>query len=111
MLQLSAQLRTRLSYAMVKVQNNWEKQSLDELEERISQQGSPVSTSQKTPCSRPVFQSPTTAERRRQPGGMTENPDPMIVSPDQSARSDPSIALAAIPSCKPTHTNHAHVLC
>ncbi|KAI4663043.1 uncharacterized protein J4E79_004356 [Alternaria viburni] len=37
--ELSAQLKTRLSYAMVKVQNGWEKQSLDELEESQSQRG------------------------------------------------------------------------
>ncbi|KAF1976592.1 hypothetical protein BU23DRAFT_578498 [Bimuria novae-zelandiae CBS 107.79] len=87
-LTLSAQLKTRLSYAMVKVQNNWEKQSLEELEERISQQGSPVSTSTRTPGSRPVFESPTTAERR--PSGVSENSDQMMFSPGQGTPSDSS---------------------
>lgn len=96
--QLSAQLKTRLSYAMVKVQNNWEKQSLDELEERISQQGSPISVSNRTPGSRPVFESPTTAERRRRPSGVSDNSDNMIVSPGQSTPLDPSRPFATTPS-------------
>lgn len=40
--QLSSQLRTRLSYAMVKVQNGWQAHSFDELES-LSQQASPIS--------------------------------------------------------------------
>ncbi|MCJ1237084.1 hypothetical protein MMC14_005068 [Varicellaria rhodocarpa] len=41
--ELSAQLRTRLSYAMVKVQNGWESRTIDEVETLASQQTSPVS--------------------------------------------------------------------
>ena len=41
-LQLSRQLRTRLSYAMIKVQNGWQGRTLGELE-KISQPGSPIS--------------------------------------------------------------------
>ena len=40
---LSAQLRTRLSYAVVKVQKGWEARKFDELESLTSQQASPVS--------------------------------------------------------------------
>lgn len=40
--ELSNQLRTRLSYAMVKVQNGWQAHSFDELES-LSQQTSPIS--------------------------------------------------------------------
>ncbi|KAL1599851.1 hypothetical protein SLS60_007656 [Paraconiothyrium brasiliense] len=96
--QLSAQLKTRLSYAMVKVQNNWEKQSIEELEERISQQGSPISVSNRTPGSRPVFESPTTVERRRRPSGVSENSDHMMLSPGQGTPSDPSRSHASTPS-------------
>ncbi|KAK7181814.1 hypothetical protein DPSP01_002405 [Paraphaeosphaeria sporulosa] len=96
--QLSAQLKTRLSYAMVKVQNNWEKQSIDELEERISQQGSPNSVANRTPGSRPAFASPTTAERRRRPSGVSENSDHMMISPGQRTPSDPSRSYASTPS-------------
>lgn len=42
-MQLSNQLRTRLSYAMVKVQNGWESHNIDEIE-KLSQQGSPILT-------------------------------------------------------------------
>ncbi|KAJ4288998.1 hypothetical protein N0V90_011340 [Kalmusia sp. IMI 367209] len=97
--QLSAQLKTRLSYAMVKVQNNWEKQSLDELEDQISQHGSPISVTSRTPGSRPVFDSPTTAERRRRPSGVSDNSDQVMISPGQSTPSDPSRSLATTPSC------------
>ncbi|MCJ1358392.1 MAG: hypothetical protein MMC33_008392 [Icmadophila ericetorum] len=41
---LSDQLRTRLSYAMVKVQKGWESRTIDEIENLPSQQASPVST-------------------------------------------------------------------
>ena len=55
-LQMSSQLKTRLSYAMVKVQNGWQDQSLSQLEHIASQQGSPVSaTSEKK---RPFDMSP-----------------------------------------------------
>ena len=43
--QLSYQLKTRLSYAMVKVQNGWQDCSIDELETMASQPNSPVSAS------------------------------------------------------------------
>ncbi|KAL9125907.1 MAG: hypothetical protein Q9217_004954, partial [Psora testacea] len=41
--ELSAQLRTRLSYAMIKVQHGWQDHTISELEKMTSQQGSPVS--------------------------------------------------------------------
>ncbi|KAH7371395.1 hypothetical protein BKA66DRAFT_424146 [Pyrenochaeta sp. MPI-SDFR-AT-0127] len=90
--ELSAQLKTRLSYAMVKVQNGWEKQSLEELEEVHSQRGSPNSAPGRT--DRLVFHSPYAGDRRRRPSGVSENSDPMIMSP----ASDPARSLAATPS-------------
>ena len=41
--QLSDHLKTRLSYAMIKVQHGWQTRSIDELESMTSQQASPVS--------------------------------------------------------------------
>ncbi|KAI5814273.1 hypothetical protein BZA77DRAFT_319453 [Pyronema omphalodes] len=35
--QLSSQLRTRLTYALLKIQNNWTSESLDQIEARVSQ--------------------------------------------------------------------------
>jgi hypothetical protein len=42
-LQLSVQLKTRLKYAMVKIQNGWEKQSIDQLETLAAAHSPPVS--------------------------------------------------------------------
>ena len=77
-MQLSAQLKTRLSYAMVKVQNGWEKQSLEELEEVHSQRGSPNSA---PGGSRVTFDSPSTTGYRRRPSAISDNSDQMITSP------------------------------
>lgn len=92
-MQLSAQLKTRLEYAMVKVQNGWEKQSLDELEEVHSQRGSPNSAPGRS--DRLTFESPLTFERRRRPSGVSDHSDQMLMSP----ASDPSRSHAATPSC------------
>lgn len=43
-IQLSNELRTRLSYAMVKVNNGWQSNSLEEVENMASQAASPVSS-------------------------------------------------------------------
>jgi hypothetical protein len=88
-MQLSAQLKTRLSYAMVKVQNGWEKQSLDELEEVHSQRGSPNSAPGRT--DRLAFESPSGFGRQRRPSGVSDNSDQMLMSP----ASDPSGAHMA----------------
>ncbi|XMA17771.1 hypothetical protein WAI453_010562 [Rhynchosporium graminicola] len=42
--ELSSELRTRLSYAMVKVNNGWQSNSIDEVESLASQAGSPTSS-------------------------------------------------------------------
>ncbi|QSZ34426.1 hypothetical protein DSL72_006018 [Monilinia vaccinii-corymbosi] len=42
--ELSSELRTRLSYAMVKVNNGWESKSINEVETIASQAGSPTSS-------------------------------------------------------------------
>ncbi|KAI9890181.1 MAG: hypothetical protein M1814_004343 [Vezdaea aestivalis] len=46
--EIGAQLRSRLSYAMVKVQHGWEKHSLEEIEQLAEQKLSPTSTSAPT---------------------------------------------------------------
>ncbi|KAH9871151.1 hypothetical protein J1614_006726 [Plenodomus biglobosus] len=89
--ELSAQLKTRLSYAMVKVQNGWEKQSLDELEEVHSQRGSPNSAPERG--DRLAFDSPYASDRRRRPSGVSDNSDHIILSP----ASDPTRSYAITP--------------
>ncbi|KAK8080051.1 hypothetical protein PG997_007869 [Apiospora hydei] len=44
-LQLSAELKTKLSYAMLKVNNGWQSHSIDEVESLASQAASPTSSS------------------------------------------------------------------
>lgn len=44
LLQLSAELKTRLSYAMVKVNNGWQSHTIDQVETLASQAGSPTSS-------------------------------------------------------------------
>lgn len=90
-MQLSAQLKTRLSYAMIKVQNGWEKQSLDELEEVHSQRGSPNSA---PGGSRVTFDSPSIADYRRRPSAVSERSDHMLISP----ASDPKRSHVLNPS-------------
>ena len=77
-MQLSAQLKTRLSYAMVKVQNGWEKQSLEELEEVHSQRGSPNSA---PGGSRVTFDSPSTSDYRRRPSAVSDSSEFIMASP------------------------------
>jgi hypothetical protein len=93
-MQLSAQLKTRLSYAMVKVQNGWEKQSLEELEENQSQRGSPNSASGKN--DRLAFDSPNVPDYQRRQSAISDNSDQMIMSP----ASDPTRSHAATPACQ-----------
>ncbi|KAF2502322.1 hypothetical protein BU16DRAFT_4863 [Lophium mytilinum] len=78
--ELSAQLKTRLSYAMVKVQNGWEKHTIDELEELPSQRGSPIGLP-----GRRSLDSPRFPERRRRPSGVSETSDQYMASPSQAS--------------------------
>lgn len=86
--QLSAQLKTRLSYAMVKVQNGWEKQSLEELEEVHSQRGSPNSA---PGGSRVHFESPSALDYRRRPSAVSDNSDFMMMSPASDSVRSPAV--------------------
>ncbi|KAF2122343.1 hypothetical protein BDV96DRAFT_142592 [Lophiotrema nucula] len=96
--ELSAQLKTRLSYAMVKVQNGWERQSLEELEDAASQRGSPNSAQARSESSRPPFESPLTADRPRRPSGVSDAPDPMLMSPGQGSPPVVSRSTATTPN-------------
>jgi hypothetical protein len=58
--QLSSELRTRLSYAMVKVNKGWTSNSIDEVESMASQAGSPTSSSSTLHGRRNIITSPRT---------------------------------------------------
>ncbi|KAF2010416.1 hypothetical protein BU24DRAFT_58046 [Aaosphaeria arxii CBS 175.79] len=93
--ELSAQLKTRLSYAMIKVQNGWEKQSLEELEDQTSQRGSPSSAPAAT--ERLTFESPRPTMRR--PSGVSDSDFPMM-SPGQGSPSYLGLPHVAVTSGK-----------
>lgn len=59
-LQLVSELRTRLSYAMTKVNKGWEGLPLDEVESLTSQTGSPASSTSTVHGRRNVYTSPRT---------------------------------------------------
>ncbi|KAG9237774.1 hypothetical protein BJ875DRAFT_369281 [Amylocarpus encephaloides] len=59
--EISAELRTRLSYAMVKVNNGWQSNSIDEVESLASQAGSPTSSSSTLHGRRKLITSPREA--------------------------------------------------
>lgn len=84
---------------MVKVQNGWEKQSLEELEDQTSQRGSPISAPARTEGSRSTFDSPRALGRGRRPSAVSDNSDQVMLSPAQSTPSDVSRSVAATPSC------------
>ncbi|KAL3423939.1 hypothetical protein PVAG01_05686 [Phlyctema vagabunda] len=56
--ELSSELRTRLSYAMVKVNNGWQSNSIDEVESLASQAGSPTSSNSTLHGRRALLTSP-----------------------------------------------------
>lgn len=98
-MQLSARLRTRLSYAMVKVENGWEKQSLEELEDQTSQRGSPNSAPGRSEGMPASLETPRAIDRRRRPSGVSENSDQMMLSPGQHSPPGVLTSLATTPSC------------
>ena len=75
MAQLSSELRTRLSYAMVKVNNGWQSNSIDEVESLASQAGSPTSSTSTLHGRRNLITSPRTsiANIQGQAGGFSPN--------------------------------------
>ncbi|KAK7548861.1 hypothetical protein IWX49DRAFT_589898 [Phyllosticta citricarpa] len=77
---LSAELKTRLSYAMIKVQNGWEQKSFDELETVASQRNSPAV---QTPTFARTIASPRGADSRRQSAHSA--PEAHAASPGQGS--------------------------
>src|SRR5277367_3428414 len=60
-LQLVSELRTRLSYALIKVNKGWEDLPINEVESRTSQAGSPTSSTSTPQGRRTLITSPRTA--------------------------------------------------
>ncbi|KAF2435479.1 hypothetical protein EJ08DRAFT_339765 [Tothia fuscella] len=103
--EISAQLKARLSYAMVKVQNGWEKHSIDELETLPSNLSAPAT---------PITQSPYHARRLsaysdasdryiQSPGGQMSPPSQFSArfQPQAQHAYSPSNWQSAIPAVHP----------
>ncbi|OCL05861.1 hypothetical protein AOQ84DRAFT_344143 [Glonium stellatum] len=103
---LSAQLKTRLSYAMVKVQNGWERHTIEELEELPSQRGSPIASSGNVDAFRRSFDSPRISDRRRRPSGVSENSDQYMASPGHASPTGISPFWRSNSSCQPPIHTH-----
>ncbi|RAL61089.1 hypothetical protein DID88_010430 [Monilinia fructigena] len=70
--ELSSELRTRLSYAMVKVNNGWESKSINEVETIASQAGSPTSSNSTLNTRRNLLTSPRAEIANIQGQGSTD---------------------------------------
>ena len=99
-LQLSNQLKTRLSYAMVKVQNGWQSRSIDELESMTSQHNSPVSTASTL---RRVNESPRPRSSSNQPNhaGFTQSSERSTATPEH---------YSSAPHRRPTTSGHDYAM-
>jgi hypothetical protein len=88
--QLSSELRTRLSYAMVKVNNGWQSNTIEEVESLASQTGSPTSSTSTLQGRRNFAASPRAAMIAIQ--GQTRSPKPQAIVGDFDlfSRSEPS---------------------
>jgi hypothetical protein len=79
--QISSELRARLSYAMVKVNNGWQSNSIDEVESMASQAGSPTSSTSTLHGRRNLITSPRTAIASIQANTITVPPSSGIQVP------------------------------
>jgi hypothetical protein len=93
MAQLSSELRTRLSYAMVKVNNGWQSNSIDEVESLASQAGSPTSSTSTLHGRRNLITSPRTNIASIQGQARGFSPNSITQAPTQDfdlySRNDP----------------------
>lgn len=117
--ELSSELRTRLSYAMVKVNNGWQSHSIDEVESLASQAGSPTSSTSTLHGRRNPITSPRTAMLANIQGhssnisSVTQPPAgdfDLYGRHDQPSRTYESFWRDHSTSSYPTHRHHSHQL-
>lgn len=87
--QLSAQLKTRLSYAMVKVQNGWEQNTIEELEHLPSARNTPMPATPTHVLEHPLLSATTTSSssspwRRPRACSNTTTRRPSVASESES---------------------------
>lgn len=92
--QLSAELKARLSYAMVKVNNGWQSHSIDEVETLASQAASPTSSTSTVHGRHGSSASPQLPLSSHRPASSTNNfPAP----PDSTWKGSPNASSAMSP--------------
>lgn len=118
---MSADLKTRLTYAMMKVSHGWQSRSLDEVESLASRGGSPASSSstihlRKGSSSSPrlgaaVHFAPDPVTHRRKsnsPPGQTNKPMLAPPAPIQPAKPGTNARRNPHPRTTPALLNHSH---
>ncbi|KAI9811894.1 MAG: hypothetical protein M1827_005245 [Pycnora praestabilis] len=107
--ELATQLRGRLSYAMVKVQNGWQSHSLDEIEALASIQSSPVSTATSLQSRQQFQHSPSTNlwNMRREGSGLSHSSEQTSISDTFSSPRDATRTLdvTAVAALDTMHRN------
>ncbi|QUC16363.1 uncharacterized protein UV8b_00604 [Ustilaginoidea virens] len=98
--ELSAELKTRLSYAMVKVNHGWQTRSLDEVEGLASQASSPTSSTSAAYRRSGSSASPRLAQSAPASQARFANPDPTAAHRCKST-SPPTTALSHKPKLAP----------
>lgn len=115
--ELSSELRTRLSYAMVKVNNGWQSHSIDEVESLASQAGSPTSSTSTLHGRRNPITSPRAAMLANIQGhssnisSVTQTPPgdfDLYGRHDQPSRTYESFWRDHSTSSYPTHRHHSY---
>ncbi|KAI9686323.1 MAG: hypothetical protein M1820_010647 [Bogoriella megaspora] len=78
---LAADLKTKLSYAMLKVQNGWQQKNIDQIEQITSQQNSPTSSAFPEGSRRPRYSPTTGAASLRRVSSSSNDSDSYLASP------------------------------
>lgn len=102
--QLSSELKARLSYAMLKVNNGWQSRTIDEVENLASRAGSPASSNSTIPGTVGSSASPQTQTSHRPTPPQTTHPSVISNRPTDGAwrSSSTSPRLTSAPVGVPT---------
>lgn len=92
--QLSSELKARLSYAMLKVNNGWQSRTIDEVEHLASASASPASSNSTLPGPAASSTSPQVQASHHLPGLSSTHPQPRQPQAKDPARRDLSTSPA-----------------
>lgn len=113
--ELSQQLRTRLSYAMMKVQNGWQSNTIKEVETLASQHGSPRSAvangTSRSSWHSPRAEMTARMERQWSESGSSEGKTGVVrneITPSQHSHGAAQRSLAPSADINPSHSKIGH---